>query len=218
MAYFRQRQFARAILHFEQAGKISATYSIPADPVIDSLYHQSYKEWLLDRISREQRLIWDNQSDSAGNFLSLAMETAKSKGLEYDPEILKALMLYRSRITNHTCELMEDSLVLFNIRAGRCFEIHNITGVSGYYSTPFIRQGEWDPAISTSVPCRIQYTNTTMPPITWITWKSDYKCSHRGILKEACSCLPPMKILFHETYRSLRNTPDIGIWFCNDEG
>ena len=125
MAYFRQRQFARAILHFEQAGKISATYSIPADPVIDSLYHQSYKEWLLDRISREQRLIWDNQSDSAGNFLSLAMETAKSKGLEYDPEILKALMLYRSRITNHTCELMEDSLVLFNIRAGRCFEIHN---------------------------------------------------------------------------------------------
>jgi len=46
------------ILHFEQAGKISATYAIPADPVIDSLYHQSYKEWLLDRISREQRLIW----------------------------------------------------------------------------------------------------------------------------------------------------------------
>jgi len=93
------------------------------------------------------------------------METAKSKGLEYDPEILKALMLYRSRITNHTCELMEDSLVLFNIRAGRCFEIHNYNRGVRILQYAIHLAGEWDPAISTSVPCRIQYTNTTMPPI-----------------------------------------------------
>jgi len=125
IAYFRQRQFSRAILQFEQAGKIAAAYSIRTDPVNDSLYHQSYKQWLLDRISREQRLIWNNKSDSAGSFLSLAMETAGSKGLAGDPDILRALALYKSGINNHICELMEDSLVLFNIRAGRCFAIHN---------------------------------------------------------------------------------------------
>ncbi|MCX6285974.1 MAG: hypothetical protein NTY96_02535 [Bacteroidetes bacterium] len=124
-AYYHQRQFSRAILQFEQAGKISAEYTIPADPFADSLYHQSCKQWLLDRISQEQRLIWSDKPDSAASFLTLAKETAKSKGLDKDTDILKAIALYNSRINNQTCELMEDSLVLFNIRAGRCFAIHN---------------------------------------------------------------------------------------------
>ncbi|MCX6282178.1 MAG: hypothetical protein NTU51_09460 [Bacteroidetes bacterium] len=125
VSYFNQRQFARAILQFELAGKISAEYSLPTDPVIDSIYTQSYKQWLLDRISQEQRLIWSNKPDSAGNFLQLATRTAMSKGLESDPDILKALALYKSRISNRSCEMMEDSLILYNIRAGRCFALHN---------------------------------------------------------------------------------------------
>ncbi len=124
-AYFRQRQFSRAILQFEQAGKIASAYSIAEDTFSDSPYHQSYKQWLLDRISREQQLIWNNKSDSAGGFLKLAAETARSKGLESDPDIIKALALYSSKIGSHNCELMEDSLELYNIRAGRCFAIHN---------------------------------------------------------------------------------------------
>ena len=124
-AYCRQGQFAKAIMQFEQARKIAAAYSLKPDPVNDSLYHQSYKQWLLDQISRGEQLIWNNKPDSAHKFLLMATETARSKGLERDPEILKALASYRSAINNHSCKPMEDSLVLFNIRAGRCFAIHD---------------------------------------------------------------------------------------------
>ena len=124
-AYFRQRQFARAVLQFEQALKISTLYSIPVDAVADSVYRQSSKQWLLERISKEQRLIWNDKPDSADGFIQLALETAKSKGLSNDPDILKALSLFRSGIVRHSCDLMQDSLVIFNIRAGRCFAIRN---------------------------------------------------------------------------------------------
>ncbi|MCX6284365.1 MAG: hypothetical protein NTW31_09040 [Bacteroidetes bacterium] len=124
-AYFQHRQFARAILQYDQAGKISAEYNIPAGKIADSLYRQSYKQWLLDRISQEQRLVWGNKPDSAENFLVLASETAKSKGLENDADILKALSSYRLKIHNQACELVEDSLLVLNIRAGRCFALHN---------------------------------------------------------------------------------------------
>ncbi|MFZ4570133.1 MAG: hypothetical protein ACOYM0_03245 [Bacteroidales bacterium] len=130
-AYYRQRQFPRAIMQFEQAEIISAAYAVPSDPVADSLYQQSYKQWLLDRISQEQRFIWSNKPDSAGSFLTLASETAKSKGLAQDPDILKAIALYQSRISGRSCETLEDSLVLFNIRAGRCFAIQNFNRGAG---------------------------------------------------------------------------------------
>ena len=124
-AYFQHRQFSRAILKFEEAGKISAEYQVHSDHEADSVYRLSYKQWLLDRISREQRLVWGNKPDSAGSFLALAVETAKSKGLGNDPDILKALSAYSSKMDNQACQVVEDSLVVLNIRAGRCFALHN---------------------------------------------------------------------------------------------
>jgi len=122
-AYYSQRQFSRAILQFENASRISREYSLPPDPVSDSVCRQSYKQWLLDRISQEQRLIWSDKPDSAERFLALAAETARSRQLEQDAGIIKAMETFRKRIRYHSCELMQDSLILYNIRAGRCFAL-----------------------------------------------------------------------------------------------
>jgi len=125
LAYHRQRQFARAILQFGEARKISAVYSIPSDPLADSVFRQSYKQWILDKISEQQKLIWSNKPDSALRFMKMSVETAKSQGLENDPEIMKALDQYRLKISGHACEMLDDSLILMNIRAGRCFANKN---------------------------------------------------------------------------------------------
>jgi len=126
-AYYRQRQFSRAIQKFEQAGKIAAIYSFQTDAAADSVYRQSYKQWLLEQISQEQRFIWTNQPDSAGSFLTLAMETARSKGLAQDPDILKAISVYLTGISGRSCDMLEDSLAVFNIRAGSCFALRNFS-------------------------------------------------------------------------------------------
>jgi hypothetical protein len=126
-AYFRQRQFARAILQFEQAYKLANIYAIPSDHIADSLYTASYKQWLLDRISQEQNLIWNNKTDSANDFLALTSETARSKGLGNDPDILQAISSYRLRMQDQKCSLLEDSITLLKIRAGKCFTIRNFS-------------------------------------------------------------------------------------------
>lgn len=124
-AYFNHLQFSRAILQFEQAGKISAVFSIPSDRAADSVCRLAFKQWLLDRISQEQRLIWNDKPDSARNFIRLALETAKSKGLDQDPVILKAVSDFNSGIRSYACGIMQDSIALYNIRAGRCFSMNN---------------------------------------------------------------------------------------------
>jgi len=121
LAYYRQRQFARAILQFREAGKISSAYAIQPDPVADSVLRQSYKQWLLDKIAMEQKLIWSNKPDSAMDFVKMTVETARMQGLSGDTDIMKALEQYRLKISRHACEIIEDSLDLLNIRAGRCF-------------------------------------------------------------------------------------------------
>jgi len=124
-AYYNHLQFTRAILQFEQAERLSAAYSIPPDASADSVYRQAYKQWLLDRISQEKRLIWGNMPDSALNFLRLAKESARNKGLEADPVITRAISGYHNEITNYACSIMQDSLSLLNIRAGRSFAMNN---------------------------------------------------------------------------------------------
>ena len=141
-AYFIHRQFSRAIIQFEMARKISAAYSIPSDRFADSLYQQSNKQWLLDRISKEQRLIWNNEPDSAAGFLLTVIKTAQDKGLETDPDILNATALFKSGISRHNCELMEDSLGLFNIRAGRCFAIHSYHRGAGILESAIQQAGK----------------------------------------------------------------------------
>lgn len=124
-AYFRQRQFPRAIMQFEEAKRICATWSIPSDAMADSLYMQSYKQWLLDRIALSHRLIWSGMADSAASFITAAEKTAENKGLSGDKDIQKAVDNYRQQISRYGCSLMEDSLNIYNIRAGRCFAMRN---------------------------------------------------------------------------------------------
>ncbi|MEI8006936.1 MAG: hypothetical protein WCI48_12075 [Bacteroidota bacterium] len=127
LAYYRHRQFSRAILQFGEALKISSAYAIPPDPLADSVLRQSYKQWLLDKIAVEQKLIWSNKPDSALGFVKMTVETARMQGLADDHDILKALDSYRLKISLHACEMLEDSLGLLNIRAGRCFANKNFS-------------------------------------------------------------------------------------------
>jgi tetratricopeptide (TPR) repeat protein len=130
-AYCRRRQFARAILQFEQASQLAETYGIQTDRTADSLYISSYRQWLLDQISGEQKLVWNNQSDSAKKFLESVVKTAERKGLSEDPDIVEAVSSYRLMMKNQACSLLEDSLNLLSIRAGKSFAIRNFIRGAG---------------------------------------------------------------------------------------
>ena len=123
-AYFNRRQFARAVVQFEEASELAKSHDLPSDQIADSLYKASYKQWLLEQISGEQRLVWTNKPDSAGSCIALVLETAASKGLSDDPDILKAVSSYRLLMKNQVCLLLEDSINLLTIRAGKCFAGH----------------------------------------------------------------------------------------------
>jgi len=130
-AYFNRRQFARAVVQFEEASELAKSHDLPSDQIADSLYKASYKQWLLEQISGEQRLVWTNKPDSAGSFIALVLETAASKGLSDDPDILKAVSSYRLLMKNQVCLLLEDSINLLTIRAGKCFAIRNFSRGAG---------------------------------------------------------------------------------------
>jgi len=122
--YYHRRQYAKAIMQFEQARKTAAASSLKVDLLSDSLYHRSYKLWLLERISKGQQLIRSNNPDSAFKFLQAATATTRIIGLDKDPDLRQALESYRSQLENNICKQMEDSLSQYTDRSGKYFEQH----------------------------------------------------------------------------------------------
>ena len=118
--YYQQRQYAKAIHQFEQARKIAAANTLKVAPVYDSLYHRSYKLWLLEQISLGQKLIGENKTDSALKFFQMAAATARLNGLEGDPEIRRALALYNSRLSITNCKMIEEGLAEARKRSVKC--------------------------------------------------------------------------------------------------
>jgi hypothetical protein len=124
-AYHIRRQFSRCILQCEEAKRLSVSYGLVMPVSWDSVYRDAYRQWLLDRIARENRLVWSGMTDSASAFLATALKTAADKGLAGDPLLEKAFDSYRSQLQSYSCQKLEDSLNILNIRAGRCFAQRN---------------------------------------------------------------------------------------------
>jgi hypothetical protein len=124
-AALEKRQYNLAVSLFREARNLATENGFVQDRSADSLYRQAMKHYLVIQLSASQKKIWANEFDSAQAAVERTEAQAYDFGLLLDPEIVKSMENYKTKILEQQCRNIQDSVTVRLIRSERSMALGN---------------------------------------------------------------------------------------------